>query len=93
MIAKVVDACEYNPLQGVRLDVRVFHTYDNQLKKAINGEYIDREPMRTNENGEAPIYVFGNPGDIYRVDVYASNGEKWDTSDRSLHVTIGDSTI
>lgn len=93
VIAKVVDACENNPLQGVRLGVRVFHTYDNQLKKAINGEYVDREPMQTDENGEAQIYVLGNPGDIYRVDVYASNGEKWDTSDRSIHVTIGDSAI
>jgi hypothetical protein len=58
-----------------------------QLKKAINGKYVDITPMYT-VSGKAIIPVTGNPGDIYRVDVYASK-EGWDTSDRSIHVTIG----
>ena len=88
VIANVVDACEHNPLLGALLEIRIFHTYDAQLKKAINGDYVDREPMQTDGNGEAIIPVFGKIGDIYRVDVYASK-EGWDTSDRSIHVTIG----
>ena len=90
VIAKVVDVCEHKSLKDVRLEIRVFHTYNNQLRKAINGNYVDREPMYTDRNGEALIPVSGNLGDIYRVDVYASNGDKWDTSDRSIHVTIGE---
>jgi len=89
VIANVVDACEHNPLLGALLEIRIFHTYDAQLKKAINGEYVDLGPMWTDANGEAFIQVNGNPGDIYRVDVYASK-EDWDTSDRSIHVTIGE---
>lgn len=89
VIAKVVDACEYKPMKGVRLETRVFHTYDNKLKKAINGNYRDLDAMETDENGERQILVSGNPGDIYRVDVYASYGPEWDTADRSIHVTIG----
>ena len=90
VIAKVVDACEHNPLNDVVLDIRIFHTFDNQLGKAINGNYVDLPQMKT-ENGEATIQVNGVPGDIYRVDVYASK-EEWDTSDRSIHITIGDNT-
>lgn len=89
VIAKVVDACEHKPLSNVILDIRIFHTYDNLLKKAINGDYADLESMKTDENGEALIQVNGNAGDIYRVDVYASK-EGWDTSDRSIHITIGE---
>lgn len=87
VIAQVVDACEHKPLDNVTLDIRIFHTYDAQLKKAINGKYVDITPMYT-VNGKAIIPVNGNPEDIYRVDVYASK-EGWDTSDRSIHVTIG----
>lgn len=88
VIAKVVDACEHKPLEGAALDIRIFHTWDEQLKKAINGNYADIGKERTNGNGEVIIPVTGNPGDIYRVDVYASK-EGWDTSDRSIHITIG----
>jgi hypothetical protein len=89
VIAQVVDACGHKPLDNATLDIRVFHTYDAKLKKAINGSYVDLTPMHTNANGIARILVNGNPGDIYRVDVYASK-EGWDTSDRSIHVTIGE---
>jgi len=92
VIAKVVDACEHQPLKEALLDIRIFHTYNALLKKAINGQYVDLLPKITGDNGEATIPVNGNPGDIYRVDVYASK-EGWDTSDRSIHVTIGDNTI
>jgi|GEM_PF-2615910 len=92
VIAKVVDVCEHNPLSGAVLDMRIFHTYDKQLDKAINGDYVDLPQRLTDENGEATIPVNGNPGDIYRVDVYASK-EGWDTSDRSIHVTIGDNLL
>jgi hypothetical protein len=89
VIAKVVEACgEHKPLKDADLDIRIFHTWDEQLKKAINGEFVDLPRKTTHENGEATIQVTGNPGDIYRVDVYASKGG-WDTSDRSIHVTIG----
>jgi hypothetical protein len=95
VIAKVVDACEHKPLKDVDLDIRIFHTWDEQLKKAINGQFVDIDPMQTDENGEAPIQVTGHLGQptakrggIYRVDVYASK-ENYDTSDRSIHVTIG----
>jgi len=90
VIANVVDACEHKPLGGADLDIRIFHTWDEQLKKAINGKFVDLQ-MKTNGNGERTIQVTGNPGDIYRVDVYASK-EGWDTSDRSIHVTIGGNT-
>lgn len=90
--ARVVDACEHKPLQDALLEIRIFHTYDARLDKAINGEYEDLESKRTNEQGEAKIWVNGSPGDIYRIDVYASK-EGWDTSDRSIHVTLGGSTI
>ena len=89
VIAKVVDDCEHNPLSNAILDIRIFHTYDKQLDKAINGEYVDLSQKWTDENGEAIISVSGNPGDMYRVDVYASK-EEWDTSDSSIHVTIGE---
>ncbi|HWQ18370.1 MAG TPA: hypothetical protein VN455_01215 [Methanotrichaceae archaeon] len=92
VIAKVVDACEHNPLKDAVLDIRIFHTYDKQLDKAINGDYVDLTPMKTDEKGEAAIPVNGNPGDIYRVDVYASK-EGWDTSDSSIHITIGDNSV
>jgi hypothetical protein len=91
VIAKVVDDCEHKPLQGASLEIRIFHTYDAQLKKAINGNYKDLVPKKTNELGEATIQVNGSPGDIYRVDVYASK-EGMDTSDRSIHITIGGNT-
>jgi hypothetical protein len=55
---------------------------------AINGKYVDLLPKYTYANGTARIPVDGNPGDIYRVDVYASK-EGWDTSERSIHVTVG----
>jgi hypothetical protein len=88
VIAQVVDVCEYKPLDNVTLDIRIFHTYDAQLKKAINGSYVDLLPKYTYTNGTARIPVNGNPGDIYRVDVYASK-EGWDATDRSIHVTVG----
>jgi hypothetical protein len=90
-VAKVVDACEHKPLKDANLEIRIFHTYDARLNKWINGDYVDRPQMLTNENGEAIIPVSGNPGDIYRVDAYASK-EGWDMSDRSIHITIGDNT-
>lgn len=86
--AKVVDVCEHKPLKDAVLDIRIFHTYDAQLKKAINGSYVDILPILTDVNGSATIPVNGSQGDIYRVDVYASK-EGWDTSDRSIHITIG----
>ena len=86
VIAKVVDDCEHNPLKDAVLDIVIFHVYDKQLNKWINGEYVDRQKM-TNDNGEASIIINGNPNDIYRVDVYASK-EGWDRSDSSIHVTI-----
>ena len=86
VIAKVVDDCEHKPLQYADLYIRIFHTYNKQLDKWINGKYVNVQ-KETNENGEAFIQVNGNPGDMYRVDVYASK-EKWDTSDSSIHVTI-----
>jgi hypothetical protein len=91
VIAKVVDACEHKPLDNATLDIRIFHTYDKALNKAINGEYVDLLPKYTGVSGTARIPVCGNPGDIYRIDVYASK-EGWDTSDRSIHVTVGGNT-
>lgn len=91
VVAKVVDICEYKPLSDAVLEIRIFHTYDSLLGKAINGDYVDLTPKMTNGLGEAIIQVSGNPGDIYRVDVYASK-EGWDKSDRSIHVTAGGNT-
>lgn len=88
VIAQVVDACEHKPLNNATLDIRIFHTYDKRLNRAINGKYVDLLPKYTYANGTARIPVDGNPGDIYRVDVYASK-EGWDTSERSIHVTVG----
>jgi hypothetical protein len=86
VIAKVVDDCEHNPLQNAVLDITIFHVYDKQLDKWINGEFVDKQ-METDSNGIAFIPVNGNPEDMYRVDVYASK-EGWDRSDSSIHVTI-----
>ncbi|OPX79128.1 MAG: hypothetical protein A4E45_00891 [Methanosaeta sp. PtaB.Bin039] len=88
--ATVVDACQHEPLKDASLNIRVFHTYDARSGKAINGEYVDLMPRLTDEMGQARIQVDGRSGDIYRVDVYASK-EGWDTSERSIHVTIGGS--
>ncbi len=88
VIAKVVDDCEHNPLSNADLDIVIFHVYDKQLDKYINGEVVNRLQNLTDGNGEAIIPVNGNPGDMYRVDVYASKDE-WDTSDSSIHITIG----
>jgi hypothetical protein len=87
VVANVVDACENNPLEGATLEIRVFHVYDAQTKNYINADYVDLPNKQTDENGEAFIRVGGNPGDMYRVDVYASK-EGWDTHDRCIHVTI-----
>jgi S-layer protein (TIGR01567 family) len=89
VIAKVVDVCDHDPLLGADLDIRIFHEWDEKLKKSISGEYVDLPQMKTDGNGEATIPVTGNPGDIYRVEVHASNGEDWDTSDCSIYATIG----
>jgi hypothetical protein len=86
VIAKVVDDCEHNPLQNAVLDITIFHVYDKQLDKWINGEFVDKQ-METDSNGIAFIPVNGNPEDMYRVDVYASK-EGWDRSDSSIHVTL-----
>jgi hypothetical protein len=88
VIAKVVDDCEHNPLSNATLDIVIFHVYDKQLDKYINGKVVNRSQKLTDGNGEAIILVPGNPGDMYRVDVYASKDE-WDTSDSSIHITIG----
>ncbi len=88
VVATVVDLCERQPLPGVTLEIRVFHTWDAAQRRAINGEYVDREPQITDGRGQSRIPVGGPPGDIYRVDVYASK-EGWDRSDRTIHVTIG----
>jgi S-layer protein (TIGR01567 family) len=89
VIAKVVDVCDHNPLLGADLDIRIFHVWDEKLKKSISGEYVDLPQMKTDGNGEATIPVTGNPGDIYRVEVHASNGEDWDISDCSIYENIG----
>lgn len=87
VIAKVVDVCDHDPLLGADLDIRIFHVWDEKLKKSISGEYVDLPQMKTDGNGEATIPVTGNPGDIYRVEVHASNGEYWDTSNCSIYAT------
>lgn len=94
VIAKVVDICEYQPIDKANLEIRVFHVYNAVQNQWINGQYLDLPP-RTTDNGEAIIAIPGplNPGDMYRVDVYASMEGYLNTPDSSIHVTIPGNTV